>query len=253
MPPRWLHPPHHGKEQSCLRLLALPGNDTSSRQLAAVCCITGGEDALLRQQLLQLPPPATQGYNSSSGGAFSAAALLAEQTQGTAVKALDLLPLHPFGQQQGQQQEWLLVSAGAKQSLIACRLRPQQPQHHGCDAHQLQERQQLEQPQEEQRQEQRQRQLLPLVCDELAVKEPAVELRSKKPVPGVSFCISFAPQLLLLCLPLLEPPLPPLLLKLHRVLWSTGVVPPVWRGSETLSCLRLFCLLCFCAEQPGRE
>ena len=183
-PPRWLHPPHHGKEQSCLRLLALPGSEDASgtgtgRQSAAVCCVTGGDDALLRQQLLQLSPPATHSCGGGSGGAFSAAALLAEQTQGTAVKALALLPLHPYGQR--QQQEWLLVSAGAKQSLIACRLRPQQ-QHQGCGGFQPQEQQQ----QQEQQQEYRQGKLLPLTCDELAVKEPAVELRCKKPVPGVS-------------------------------------------------------------------
>ena len=206
MPPRWLHPPHHGKEQSCLRLVALPGSGGDGpgtgpgRQPAAVCCITGADDALLRQQLLELPPDARHSGGPGGGGAFSAAAMLAEQTQGTAVKALALLPLHAAGQQAHAQHEWLLVSAGAKQSLIACRLRPQR-----------QQQQRQTSPQEH-----RQRQLLLLTCDELAVKEPAVELRCKKLVPGVS-------SLLVHPWPFLpvDSPLP--LLQLVLLLMPTGI------------------------------
>jgi hypothetical protein len=153
-PPRCLHPPHHGLEQECLRLVALPA---AAAALPALCCITGGDDGLLRQQLLEVPRAGLSaahagsdglhdvadncggGSGGGSGGgvgAFAAGAPVGEAPQGTAVKALALLPLPACSGGAGSagqpRREWLLVAAGAKQSLVAFRLR--QPRRQGAAA-----------------------------------------------------------------------------------------------------------------------
>lgn len=169
-PPRALLPPLHGKEQECLRLLGLPGSCHAGP--AVLCCITGGEDCLLRQQLLPLHPPGGLGSMASPPGAFACSALLAEHAQGTAVKTLALLPMPARGSGTAggsSTAEWLLLSAGARQVLMACRLRQdaapaRQPGVADGQQHQAQP-------------------LLPLLCDELAVKEPPA--LPWRPKPGV--------------------------------------------------------------------
>ncbi|KAL4446854.1 hypothetical protein ABPG77_008098 [Micractinium sp. CCAP 211/92] len=166
--PRALLPPLHGKEQECLRLLGLPGN--CHARPAALCCITGGEDCLLRQQLLPLHPARAMGSTATPAGAFACSALLAEHAQGTAVKTLALLPMPGRGSGTAcgcSTAEWLLLSAGARQVLMACRLR-QDPSHAG-------------QPGVADGQHRQAQPLLPLLCDELAVKEPPALPRRPKP------------------------------------------------------------------------
>ena len=162
-----------------MRLLALPGPsgcmhsdsegggqapseapEASAAAPTAICCITGGEDATVRQLLLPLPQGQSAGGNkgetsagdsstsstsNGSTGLFSSASLLAEQARGTAVKSLALLPLLSTDPQ--PQRQWLLLSAGARQTLLLSRLRQQEGLGTGGGP-------------------------LPLLCDELAVKDP---------------------------------------------------------------------------------
>lgn len=159
-----LLPPLHGKEQECLRLVELPGSYPQAG-LAGLCCITGGEDCLLRQQLLPLRDAGTGAGATRPPGAFGCSALLAEHAQGTAVKCLALLPL-PSVVGDGAAQ-WLLLSAGARQVLMAHRLRQAvTPGEERTEAG-------AQQGQQAQR-------LLPLLCDELAVKEPPILQRRPK-------------------------------------------------------------------------
>ena len=81
---RALHPPHHAREQLCLRLL--PAAHAPGPRLAV---LTAGEDGSLRQLLSPLGTAAT------AGGAFVGAALLGEQALGTAIKTLSLVPAGP--------------------------------------------------------------------------------------------------------------------------------------------------------------
>ena len=135
-------------------------SEASAEAPTAVCCITGGEDATVRQLLLPLRRVQSAGgcagktsgggitsgsTSSGSTGLFPSASLLAEQARGTAVKSLALLPLPPTDPQ--PQRQWLLLSAGARQTLLLSRLRQQEGQGAGGGA-------------------------LPLLCDELAVKDP---------------------------------------------------------------------------------
>lgn len=205
-PARVLLPPLHGKEQECLRLLELPGSCPQSGP-AALCCTTGGEDSLLRQQLLPLPPASSAGSESTPPGAFAHSALLAEHAQGTAVKALALLRLPGQGSgaaSDAAAAEWLLLSAGARQVLMAHRLR-QAPasawEGAGVDGSQW-----------------RPPPLLPLLCDELAVKEPPVQPR--RPKPGVRLGSErMQPQL-------------PCVLSHHRAMCSPGA----WHARRGSAC-----------------
>ena len=175
-------------EQECIRLLHLPGcgsgeagGDVAGPAAVAVCCLTGGTDGLLRQQLLALPGDAEGGL--SGDGAFDTAAHLAEAVQGTAVKSLALLPL-PSSSGDGASgsrasEQWLLLAAGAKQALMACRLR------RPVARRSLERREGQGQQQQQQRRRRLRHLLLPLGCEELAVKELAAGPR-RKPITGVS-------------------------------------------------------------------
>lgn len=151
-----------------MRLLPLPvpdarGSNGGGVPAAAVACITGGEDAGLRQLVLPLPGDTASSSSSSSAssssgsGTFTAGGLLAEQVRGTAVKALALLPLPA---PHGQPQQWLLLSAGARQALLLSRLRQQHCRQEGSGP-------------------------LPLICEELAVKDPVASDKQRHPAAKV--------------------------------------------------------------------
>ena len=147
-----------------MRLLPLPGpgdrgSSSGDAPAAAVACITGGEDAGVHQLLLPLwrgePSSSSGGGGGSrgSGGTFTAGGLLAEQVRGTAVKALAMLPLPA---PRGQPHQWLLLSAGARQALLLSRLQQQRCQGQGAGP-------------------------LPLLFDELAVKDPVASDKQRTP------------------------------------------------------------------------
>lgn len=176
-PPRCLRQPGHWKDQSCLRLLPLHeaaclangsggGNGAGACSAAAVCCITGGEDAQLRQHLLPLQPLAAA---APCAGMFAAAQLLTEQVAGAAVKALALLPLpSASGSPAAATREWLLLSAGARRTLLACRLR--------------------EQPQLTQQQPSGRSQAI--LCEELSSTGPEMAVRAWRPCAAVSWLLA---------------------------------------------------------------
>eukprot|EP00887_Chlorella_sp_A99_P003684 scaffold7.g3684.t1 len=126
-PPRGLHPAQHGLEQTCALLLPLPlgtaddGVSSSSEpatgaELAAV--LSGGEDGSLRLLLAQ---------GAGSRGTVAGAQLLGQHAQGTPIKALALVALPAAGPTVAKarcapQQRWLLVTAGAREVLMAWQL-----------------------------------------------------------------------------------------------------------------------------------
>lgn len=115
LPPRGLHAAHHGLETDCVCLLPTPTGGSGTPAL-----LTAGEEGSVR--LLLPPDGGTTG--SACAGVFGGSALLGQHAAGTVVKALALAPLDPL--------HWLLVSAGARQVLMAWRLRWQPPPRAGA-------------------------------------------------------------------------------------------------------------------------
>lgn len=185
-----------------MRLLALPGGGAGEGEgEPALCCITGGEDAELRQLLLPLDGCQAQTCRASSCTPFVAAGLLAEQPHGTAVKSMVLLHVPPNGVRGGsaaaELPEWLLLSAGVRQTLLACGLRRQrrlgQQRGHGTgSSSSSSSNSSADSSSNSSSADSSARTPLPLLCDQLAVQQPAEQPRRRRMLAQVCACSSIA-------------------------------------------------------------